>query len=274
MLEVPGEEAATDPGLEQRQRQEEAAALASQRAQTRGRYIAGAAALFLALASAGGWSAWRAQQEELVFELEDVYMVPRDGMIAHQERPPSAEAGAPVVESGKTSGKRARPPSLPTGGGENIATAPITGSKASGAVKFMPPGSGGGGDIAVGVSGATVGGSSLGEAEIAVTRVNTTVLQTDDEIKAMAKEVSSAYYPQVEACVQRRLKVDPTFQGGWKVRFTIESDGTVSSFNSKALDASDAELEGCIQRTVLAWRFQRIAHPFKVSKTYRFAAGW
>ena len=81
-------------------------------------------------------------------------------------------------------------------------------------------------------------------------------------------------YPQVESCVQRRLKADPTFQGGWKVKFTIETDGTVSGFGSTALENPDPELESCMQRTITAWRFQRIARPFKVGKTYRFAAGW
>ncbi len=272
MLEVPGEEAATDPGLEQRRRQAAESAVVAKRAGTRTRGVAAAVFLVVLVGAGAGWSAWRTQQEELVYELEDVYMAPRDGMIAHKEVAPSTP---PPVETTRTPAQRKqRLPNLPTGGGEHVATAAEGGSGGPVGVKFIPAGSGGSGDIALGITSAKVGGSALGEVEIAVTRVNTTVLQTEDEIKAMAKEVSSAYYPQVEACVQRRLKADPEFKGGWKVRFTIETDGTVSGFKSTALDTPDDELEGCIERTISAWRFQRIAHPFKVGKTYRFAAGW
>jgi hypothetical protein len=257
--------------LEQRERQAAQVAAAKQQARGRARILAAVGVVALALAGFGGWRAYQAQQEELVYELEDVYMVPRDGMIAHREVE-RIEPGAPEAESRPTV-KRPRNPTLPTGGGEQVATAPVSGSGEGGSVKFVAAGSSGTGDVAIGISGASGGRSALGDVEIAVHRVDSTVLQTDEEIKAMAKEVSSAYYPQVESCVQRRLKADPTFQGGWKVKFTIETDGTVSGFSSTALDQPDSELESCMQRTISAWRFQRIAHSFKVGKTYRFAAG-
>lgn len=271
MLEIPGEEAATDPGLEQRQRQAAEQQAAKQRSTSRARGLGAAAVVLLALAGAGGWYQWQAQQEELVYELEDVYMAPRDGMIAHKEVAPSAPA--PTTGIGKRPGKRSPGSVVPAGGGEGIATAGSSGTGGPSAVKLSAP-TGAGGVAAVGIDNVGPGGSRLGDVEIAVSRVNTTVLQTDEEIKAMAKEVSSAYYPQVESCVQRRLKADPTFQGGWKVKFTIETDGTVSGFGSTALENADPELESCMQRTITAWRFQRIARPFKVGKTYRFAAGW
>ena len=272
MLEIPGEEAATDPGLEQRVRLAAEAEVARGRVRSRNRGLAAAAVVLLALAGGAGWWRWQAQQEELVYELEDVYMVPRDGMIAQKEVAPSAPP--PAAETVKRPGKKAGGVQLPSGGGENLSTAPVSGSGDGTAVKFVPAGSGATGVAAVGIDSASAGGSRLGEVQIAVDRVNTTVLQDDEAIKTMAKEVSSAYYPQIESCVQRRLKADPTFSGGWKVKFTIETDGTVSGFGSTALNAPDAELESCMKRTISAWRFQRIARPFKVGKTYRFAADW
>lgn len=95
------------------------------------------------------------------------------------------------------------------------------------------------------------------------------VLEDDEAIKRMAKEWSSAYYPQIESCVQPHLKANPTFRGEWKVKFIIETNGTVVDVTATGLNSFDPELESCIQHTISAWRFQRIAYPVKVVKTYQ-----
>lgn len=100
------------------------------------------------------------------------------------------------------------------------------------------------------------------------------VLEDDEAIKRMAKEWSSAYYPQIETCVQPHLKVNPTFRGEWKVKFIVETNGIVVDVTTTGLNSFDPELKSCIQHTVSGWRFQRIAYPIKVVKTYRVTTSW
>lgn len=270
MLEIPGEEAPTDPGLEQKKKLAEVH-LAHERKKKRNanlRY----ALLALLLVGVGSAGAWRMQvaEDELVYELDDVYMAPRDGLIAHQERP-AATPVDPARPTGKKQGTR-RDPGLPDPGEiPSTATAPITSSGDGPSVTFKPGTTGPGGDIAVGSSLAGPGASALGEADIKLKRTNAFVLENDDEILAMAKDVTSTYAPQIEGCVAAKLKADPEFSGAWKVNFTIQTDGTVGKLTAKALETPDAEVEACITRKIGSWGFQKISHEFKVAKTYRFS---
>jgi hypothetical protein len=125
------------------------------------------------------------------------------------------------------------------------------------------------GDAAVALADASPG-SRLGGVEIGVSRVGADVLRDDEEIFAMAKSTISAYYPQIETCVQQRLKTDESFGGTWRVEFTILTSGEPASVKVTGLDSPDAELEGCMGRAISSWRFARIGHDFHVRKSYPF----
>lgn len=271
MLEIPGEEAPTDPGLEQKKKIAEVN-LALERKKKRRSLLRNLALLALLLA-AGAAGLWRMQaaEDELVYELDDVYMAPRDGMIVYRDQPVEPAAAGTQPTGKKPTGKRdLLPPKL----GE-IPTTPSgtnapSGSDGSPTVSFKPAGSGGQ-DIAVGSSLGGPGSSALGEVDIKLKRTNTFVLENDDEILAMAKDVTSTYAPQIEGCVAARLKADPGFSGAWKVSFTIQTDGTVGKLSAKALETADPDVEACITRKIGSWGFQKISHEFKVAKTYRFS---
>ncbi len=268
MLEIPGEEAQTDPGLEQKQKLAAAHIAQERRRRARGRVIGAlATALLLGLGGVGYWQMQLAE-EELIYELDDVYMAPRDGLIASQERPASLPGA--VLPPPKKSAAR-RDPGLPTVGelpslpsGARTADAP---GKAT--VTYTPGGARA--DATVAAIGGGVGTSTLGSVDIKVSRSNTIVLDDDDEIRAMAKEVSGAYAPQIETCVAARLKADSSFKGSWKVTFKIMPDGTVGKISTKALEAQDEAVDACIRRQVGGWRFQKISHEFTVAKTWRFS---
>ena len=75
---------------------------------------------------------------------------------------------------------------------------------------------------------------------------------------------------QLEQCYTQALKLNPGVKGAWYVDFTITKDGKPVAVSVEALEASNAEIEGCISRKVSRWRFQRVAEPVDVARRYRF----
>ncbi|MBM4390327.1 MAG: AgmX/PglI C-terminal domain-containing protein [Deltaproteobacteria bacterium] len=269
MLEIPGEEAATDPGLEMRKKREAEAAKVARLQKLRRGLVTGV--LFLLLAAGAGAIYLDAQRREgeLVYDIDETYVPAASRGVA-----PAQSAAAEAVAS-SDGGRAARPrgvepseaaiPAAAVEGGGTLA--------AKAAVRYVPSGAGGG-DMAVGVDGGGEGGVALGKVDIGVTRVASDVLQDEEAIFAMAKEVISAYSPQVETCVQQRLRIDESFRGDFRVSFTVQPSGTVKKVKVEPLAQSDAEVEGCIARVVGAWSFGKIAKDFPVKKTFRYAAGY
>lgn len=243
------------------------------RARTRGRILAGLAVCTLAVAGGAGW--WRMQQqaESLVYELDDVYMAPRDGMIAAVEKPATgpgiASVPGKVVSPAKRT-PRTQPDIGSPSSGDPLHTVAEGGSRVvPGSVKFVEGAPNDDIKVGLGAGGTTV--SPLGGVDIKIDRLGSGVLQTEEEIKAMAKSVSSAYYPQIETCVQQKLKVKASFAGGWRASFTIDTGGATKKVKITALETPDSELESCMLRAISSWKFERIAHDFAVAKSYRFS---
>ncbi len=270
MLEIPGEEAPTDPGLEMRKKHEAEAAKVAKVAKRRRGLLTGVLGLLFLSAGAVAYLELQRQEEELVYDIDEPY-VPTAASAAVKAQP--ADGG---VVASKTGGSRAPRPrqvdpteaALPAAAVEGGGNAP-----SKHAVKYVPTAAGGG-DMAVGVDGGGQGGVSLGKVDIGVTRVATDVLKDEEAIFAMAKEVIAAYSPQVETCVQQRLRLDESFKGDFKVSFTIQPEGTVKKVKVDPLAQADAEVEACIGRVVGAWTFGKIAKDFPVKKTFRYAAGY
>jgi len=278
LLEIPGEEAPTDPGLEAKKRQDAEAAVAVKRARNRSRVTGAVVAVLLAAGGGVAWQRHLAAEEELVYDLGDVYMAPVSKTAAVV-----ADAGAVPVAAvaGKPTGGHKRPDGLglPDGAATDAALrttvqegGSTTATAGSGKVKYVP-GSSQAGDVAIASSGGGgLGASDIGSVEIKAERLNTTVLEDDDEIKAMAKEVTAAYWPQIQTCFEQKLKVDESYKGDWRVAFTITTEGAAENVSATALGAADEGLEGCIKRAVGRWHYQRIVHSFKVQRKFSFTA--
>lgn len=269
MLEIPGEEAPTDPGLEMRKKAE-AEAVKAAKVQKRRRGVFSVVVLFLLLvASAGVYFELQRQEEELVYDIDEPYVPAASGGAAkaQPEAPEvvASKGGSRTVRPRNTNPEEAALPAAAVEGGGNTPPKSV--------VKYVPSG-GAGGDMAVGVDGGGQGGVAIGKVDIGVSRVATDVLKDEEAIFSMAKEVISAYSPQVETCVQQRLRVDESFKGDFKVSFTIQPAGTVKKVKVEPLAQSDAEVEACISRVVGAWTFGKIAKDFPVKKTFRYAAGY
>ena len=268
MLEIPGEEAPTDPGLEMRKKQEGIAASQARTRRTLGRILGFLlTGVFLVV---GGVSYWYVQRQldELVYDLDEVYIPPRDRLLA------AAPKAQPEPEAlAKAPSGSARAPRLPSEPVELALTAAAkvaASSSTPATVKYVPPSKNG--DAAVGLSAGPETSVGLGGADIAVFRVGDDVITDDEAIFRMAKGAIGAYGPQMETCAAQRMKQDESFAGAWKLQLTIQKAGTVSKVKITPTGKSDSELEGCMQRAAASWQFAKIAHDFTFSKTYRFSA--
>ncbi len=271
ILEIPGEEAPTDPGLPARQRKQQEEQIRAV-ARTRRNRILGALA-FVAVAALAGVGVWqhRAQQAVLVYDVDEYYATPLSELEGAPVAPlaaaePKTEvAGRATPESVGTTGRRKQNPAL--------AVTKIGGGTAD--VPAMKRGSSGGsGDLAVlatVTAGAERSSTGLGTVDIGVTRLGTDrVLSDEQEIYDMVKRVLSANGAQARACYDQRLKQVEGLRGAWDVSFTIAKDGTTKGVRIKAVNAADAELEGCLERSVKSWKFQKIYEEKPVSKPFRF----
>lgn len=273
MLEIPGEEAPTDPGLQARLRQQAEDAVRAKKKRQVNR-LAGLVGLFLAVAAVGGGMRYQAARDaELVYELDDYYVIPDSAL---QSAPVPVAA---VVAADPTPGTTSHRPKNPSATAQGSGSLPADGAAddvvASAPQTFVPaarPKT----DIKLAPTANAADGVRTTSMDFAIGRVSSAaVLQNDDEIKAMARKVIDAYSPQLTTCYQTRLAQNDTLKGAWKVAFTISQDGAATKVKVTAVNAPDAELEACMTRNIQSWKFQKIYDDFPLSKTYRFGAeGW
>lgn len=279
MLEIPGEEAPTDPGLVARNKQ---AAEERERAKLRRRrnlVIGAVAAVFLVGASFVGYAQYQERQQALVYELDDYYQV----SLSDLQGPPEGVPATPEVVAAATPGPKAtgssRKKTFADPGSDKIVTG-TTAPEGTPATESsgMKQASGGGGDAALPDAVADAlgkGGTSsqFGAGAIDISRPTLeSTLSDPDQIKSMAKRVIDAGSPQLQSCYNQRLKASPELAGAWKVYFVISQKGTTKDVSVKGVNAEDGELEACMVRAVQGWRFTKIVRDQPVSKTYRFGA--
>jgi len=229
-----------------------------------------------ALASVGFWQ-YRAQQTVLVYDAEEYYETPLSELASAPIAPIAPIA--PVV-AGETAGTVAGVTSPAPVGSTGSRRQPPTPSVAkvgggTADVAAMKRGSSSrDGDVAVlptVTAGAERSSTGLGAVDIGVTRIGMDrVLSDEQEIYDMVKRVLSANGAQARACYDQRLKQVEGLRGSWDVSFTIAKDGTTKGVRIKAVNAKDVELEGCLERSVKSWKFQKIYEEKPVTKPFRF----
>jgi hypothetical protein len=268
MLEIPGEEAPTDPGIQARQRKEQEDKAQQAKKQRKNRFLGGLSLLVLfALGGAGVW-AYQTQQEALTYEMDEYYETPLSEL-QHAPVPQVAVVGGPeagTVDNGTGRPTGRKPPEVqPIGtGNPDAGTGPRRPTFQAGADAQAPT-------VAT-TSGSGVG--DVGAGQIKVSFVGSDKVLTDnDEIIAMAKAVINASSPQLQTCYNQRLKAVEGLKGAWEVAFTIGKDGSAKRVAVTGVNGSDPELESCMNRQVSAWKFQKIVKDQPIKKTYRFGAG-
>ncbi len=265
---IPGEEAATDPGVEAQQAEAEAQAV-EERKQTGGR-VAVLALLLLATAGAGGWYFWQQAQEEekiaeILMEDEDVEFFFMDAeeidTLTEAERE-AEEAEAALAAKAKAPNKVRAPKEDAGSFGAGDDRFADNGAEAS------TGGSGDGPDLKT----TSMGPSSLSTGpSVGISRKDV-VLSDPAEIQAMAGSAIKRYSGQIKSCYETELKANDSLRGSWTLTFTINPDGSTSNAAVKANNSSDAGLEACMKRQVANWSFQKIAKAQPVGKTYRFGS--
>ncbi|MED5372553.1 MAG: AgmX/PglI C-terminal domain-containing protein [Myxococcota bacterium] len=267
---IPGEEAATDPGVEAQQAEAQAEA-SQERKQSAGR-IGILLALLVAAGGAGGWFWYQGQLEEeriaaaLAEEVEaDFFMLDADEIetITADSEPEKPVAVASAGGTKPKGGNRPPPPEEDAG------------AFGAGSDRFADEGSGG---VAKSASdGPSLSTTSMGVPSVSggpsigVSRKDV-VLTDPAEIQAMVGGALKRYSGQIKTCYENELKANPSLKGVWQITFVVNPDGSTSQVVVKAQGASDAGLESCMKRQVSQWSFQKISRAQPFGKKYRFGA--
>lgn len=102
-------------------------------------------------------------------------------------------------------------------------------------------------------------------------RDDNVVLSDPDAIRDMIGERMVEFIPGLKICYDRRLKVAPSLRGRWRLSFTVAPDGAVSGASAVGLEKADAELESCLRSHIQEhWRFGKISIAQPVQRTLRF----
>jgi hypothetical protein len=296
MLEVPGEEAPTDPGLALKQKleHESRAREASERA--RGQRIAvGSMVLLAGLAVFAIWAVVGGGADTLAISY---YQLDPDALKRKQESDAKARAEAQAKADAEAAQRAAAaraarrlPEGTPGAGAGSvddmlagIGTLGPQGTNAgTGAAPAPTPGADGaagsslgGGSLALGkpgTAGATVpvgvgtvslsgsgnAGPALPTSSVAMGTRTAAAMASPNDIQSMIFDRFSKYERQLQACWAARLKMDEGAKGSWKVSFTVNPDGSVAAPRLKALGKPDPTFEGCAIEKVKKWTFLPIA---------------
>ena len=267
---IPGDEAATDPGVEAQQAEAEANR-DEERKQSGGR-MAFLIVLLLGAVGSAGWFYWQQVQEdekiaEILMEDEDVEFFQFDAeqidfMTAEDQAAVEAQAVADAKANKPTKQRQPKEDAGSFGAGDDRFADAGAGAADS-------SGSGDGPSLSI----TSMGPASLSTGPgVALSRKDV-VLTDPTEIQQMAGTAIKRYSGQIKSCYETELKGNESLRGSWTLTFTINADGSTSSAKVKADNASDSGLEECMKRQVAQWSFQKIAKPQPVGKTYRFGPG-
>lgn len=275
--EVPGEEAATDPGIA------EAAPGAAAPAAQKGSGLGPMLLVVVLLIGGGAWYAMGpgaavpaapvAAEDDPDFysidldELETTSVIPT---VAGREQ--AAKDAAKAASSGgsrtSTTRKTTTSTSGSSGGTPQSAGAPpasTSGPSEPAADSSKPVTTA---EKASGTSGASAG------AGVSVRRRQGTGVALSDpaEIAAMVREAMSRYSDQFAQCHTKKLNQNEDFGGTWELSLVVNTDGSASRIAVQAKDGTpaDAEFESCMVAKVEKWRFKTTTEAIGFKKRYTF----
>jgi hypothetical protein len=255
--EIPGEEAATDPGVDVRNAQDR-----RDRQRATLRTVAGLATLLM-LVSCTGVAAlvtvlWPEPTVAGILDFDTLDFPMPEELVGVEMPPVEAEPKGP------------RPSERP----EPIVTGPATAPGTDGLRRprteigpLVPPKP---------VPGVKPGTGRPGSVDLSlgtptVRRDDNLVLSDPEAIRDMIGERMVEFIPGLTVCYDRRLKTTPTLKGRWRLRFTVGTSGRVSAADASGLDTADAELEKCLVSHISEqWTFGRITIAQPVQRTLRF----
>ncbi len=99
------------------------------------------------------------------------------------------------------------------------------------------------------------------------------VLTDPDEIRAAVGSAIRNYQGQVSQCYTQRLKSAPGVKGTWILALTILPDGSTSDVHFTPQGAADAEIEACVIRRATTWTFQPMIQAQRFELPFTFGSG-
>jgi hypothetical protein len=250
LIEIPGEEAVTDPGVPF-----EATDSLAEAKGSGGAILSAAVAGLVVLSAVAGWWSVQGDVEPPSDEGQAADVRPIS-FSAHEdaayEEPVEEEVEEPstaerVVTQRVTS--RGQPPPVDMAPAD---ASVVPTKKAAGL-----------GSASDGVFG-SIGAAPRSRAPASI------VLEDSLKIEEMIGRVLNRGAKQLEQCYNKALKLDASVKGAWYVDFTIVKEGKPVAVSVEPLEAPHTEIEACIYRAVERWRFQRISEPVDVARRYRF----
>jgi hypothetical protein len=249
LLEIPGEEAPTDPGENGTVDPPEVVAHASKKRQRTSLIIAG----LVGLIGAVSFGAYLSQPStEEYAEIPEI-VINRD-LSAHKDFPiPEAEQPETIANNdGAALGTPAsHSTTRPPVGGQ------VTGSTTASTPKQATPSSL---DDLIGMGSSVDPNAGLPGAK---------VLTSDSEIQEMVSRTIGFKLSQVEACYNSRLKEQEDLAGTWQASWKITKSGTTSGISVRGRGVSDSGLESCIKNRIQTWSFQKINRDYPVTIPFK-----
>ena len=96
------------------------------------------------------------------------------------------------------------------------------------------------------------------------------VLSTPSDINRAVRNSLKRYKGQLNQCYDKQLVVEDSLQGTWQIAFTVEESGTTSGVVITPKSNSNPDFESCMLRQVSGWTFPRISAPHPYVKEYSF----
>lgn len=282
LIEIPGEEAPTNPGADAQARQaaEEAAASSGRRR----RVVLAAAALFML--GIGGTAAavlLAPEQPELSGgnDFDDFVMVPLD---KHKSLEVEQAEAAVAANQGARSGRRGSTGQRSTqGGGSNNAVA----SAGTGTGAGTQPAAGSNTEegtqsasiLGTGIKSSSASGIGLdlgtGPSVSVVSKGPEAIVLKDTEaIREMVQTVLKTGGSSLKACYESEIKTDETLRGTWEISFSLNRSGKAQAIEIQPLSTSNPDLEACMASKVSKWSFVAIENPIRIVKNFSFQSGW
>lgn len=233
--EIPGEEAATDPGEQVKAEQAQ-----KDRMRATARTLLPLVVILpvlAVLALVALWFLTRPAPEVVLLDFDEFEDYPMPELVAAAPQPDDGVAAVEPAPTGAT-GTGAQP--APTPRPAPVAAPP---PKPQPSVDF----------------GLDVSASRRAE-----------VLDDPEAIRKMIGDRLTAYAPRLNACYERELKNDEDLAGRWRVGFTVDKEGRVREPVAEALSGSVPQFEACLVAEMTRWSFGRISQDQPVRKTFTF----
>lgn len=287
--EVPGEEAATDPGLAAREAEKQAQRIQSKKHGLR--TLVGGGVVLALLASVGGWFGYQKhlEQQEIAALLAWEDTAVSEFVFITTEELESMEAEIAALElaaaedDAKTAELDERKRQLAARQAEKAvqdeemaqfedrwgdadATIPEDGTAPKKSTMGGPTDGVSGLRPSIGIDGSGPGVNVVRKGE---------VMKGDAQIRKMVDQYVARQGSAIQYCYQRSMNTNPGLGGAWHLTFRLNKDGSLSNVKFTAAgNNGDTSFETCVVSRVNRWAMNETSSPLDYKKKFTFKAGF